>query len=107
MILKDIDELARGLLIRECVCPNRSTNRGLRIMKFMKKLACAAAVAMSFAGAANAEVVLNDWVFNPAGTGFENGQTINEYLDVNGNAFIQLTPTGGNSFSFTEHAVFN
>ena len=76
-------------------------------MKFLKKLACAAAVAVSFAGAANAEVVLNDWVFNPAGTGFTNGQVVNEYLDVNGNAFIQLTPTGANSFSFTEHAVFN
>jgi hypothetical protein len=76
-------------------------------MKFMKKMACAAAVAMSVAGAANAEVVLNDWVFNPVGTGYDNGQEINEYLDVNGNAFIQLTPTGGTSFSFTEHAVFN
>ena len=76
-------------------------------MNFMKKLACAAAVAMSFAGAANAEVVLNDWVFNPGGTGYANGQEVNEYLDVNGNAFIQLTPTGGSSFTFTEHAVFN
>ncbi|MFC5458561.1 flocculation-associated PEP-CTERM protein PepA [Massilia niabensis] len=76
-------------------------------MKFLKKLACAAAVAVSFAGAASAEVVLNDWVFNPAGTGFTSGQVVNEYLDVNGNAFIQLTPTGTNSFSFTEHAVFN
>ncbi len=76
-------------------------------MKFLKKLACATAVAMSFAGAASAEVVLNDWVFNPAGTGFANGQEINEYLDINGNAFIQLTPTGGSSFTFTEHAVFN
>jgi hypothetical protein len=28
-------------------------------------------------------------------------------LDVNGNAFIDLTATGGTSFSFTEHAVFN
>jgi hypothetical protein len=76
-------------------------------MKFLKKLACATAVAMSFAGAASAEVVLNDWVFNPNGGGFEAGQQINEYLDVNGNAFIELTPTGGNSFTFTEHAVFN
>ncbi|MFC5459143.1 flocculation-associated PEP-CTERM protein PepA [Massilia niabensis] len=76
-------------------------------MKFLKKLACAAAVAVSFAGAANAEVVLNDWVFNPSGSGFAKGQTVNEYLDVNGNAFIQITPTGGSSFSFTEHAVFN
>src|SRR5690349_15311789 len=76
-------------------------------MKFLKKLACATAVAMSVAGSANAGVVINDWVFNPAGQGYASGQEINEYLDVNGNAFIQLTPTGGNSFSFTEHAVFN
>jgi hypothetical protein len=75
-------------------------------MKLLKKMACAAAVALSM-GVAHAEVVLNDWVFNPTGGGFAGGQTINEYLDVNGNAFIQLTPGGGTSFSFTEHAVFN
>jgi hypothetical protein len=76
-------------------------------MKFLKKLACAAAVAMSVAGGANAATVLNDWHFNPNGGGFTGSQQINEYLDVNGNAFIQINPTGGNSFSFTEHAVFN
>jgi hypothetical protein len=76
-------------------------------MKLVKKLACAAAVALSFAGSANAGIVLNNWVFNPTGTGFGGGQTINEYLDVNGNAFIQLTPTSASSFSFVEHAAFN
>ena len=76
-------------------------------MKFLKKMACAAAVAMSMASAAHAGPVLNDWVFNPIGGGYESGQQINEYLDVNGNAFIQINPTGGSSFSFTEHAVFN
>ena len=76
-------------------------------MKFLKKLTCAAAVAMSMASAAHAGPVLNDWVFNPNGGGYEAGQEINEYLDVNGNAFIQITPTGGTSFSFREHAVFN
>ena len=75
-------------------------------MKLLKKLACAAAVAMSM-GAAQAAPVLNDWVFNPTGGGYESGQVINEYLDVNGNAFINLTSTGETSFSFTEHAVFN
>jgi len=73
----------------------------------LKKLACAAAVAMSVAGGANAATVLNDWVFNPTGGGFTGGQQINEYLDVNGNAFIQINPNGGSSFSFTEHGVFN
>ena len=76
-------------------------------MKLLKKIACAAAVAMTFAGAANAATVLNDWRFNPVGTGFAGAQEVNEYLDVNGNAFIQINPTGGSSFSFTEHAVFN
>jgi hypothetical protein len=76
-------------------------------MKFLKKLACAAAVAMTVAGGANASTVMNDWVFNPTGGGYTGGQVINESLDVNGNAFIQITPTGASSFSFAEHAVFN
>jgi hypothetical protein len=76
-------------------------------MKFLKKLSCAAAVALSFAGAAQAGPVLNDWVFNPTGTGYATGLPVHEYLDVNGNAFIQLAPTGGSNFSFNEHAVFN
>ncbi|MBD8528930.1 MULTISPECIES: flocculation-associated PEP-CTERM protein PepA [unclassified Massilia] len=75
-------------------------------MKLLKKMVCAAVLATSM-GVAHAESVLNNWVFNPTGGGFAGGQRINEYLDVNGNAFIQLTPGGGTSFSFTEHAVFN
>jgi len=76
-------------------------------MKFLKKLTCAAALALSFNAAHAGGVVLNDWVFNPNGGGYVAGQTVNEYLDFNGNAFIQLTPTGTSSFSFVEHAVFN
>ena len=76
-------------------------------MNAFKKLICASAVALSMAGAANAGPVLNNWVFNPTGGGFAGGQVINEYLDVNGNAFIRLTDTGNNNFNFTETAVFN
>jgi hypothetical protein len=76
-------------------------------MKSLKKLACATAVAMSLAGGANAATVMNDWVFNPTGGGFTGGQQINEYLDVNGNSFIQINPSGGSSFTFREHGVFN
>jgi hypothetical protein len=75
-------------------------------MKLLKKLACAAAVAVSM-GVAHAQPVMNDWRFSPNGTGFAGAQTIRESLDVNGNAFIELTGRSGNSFSFTEHAVFN
>jgi hypothetical protein len=75
-------------------------------MTFLKKLGCAAAIALA-AGAAQAEVVMNDWTFNPVGTGLAKGQEINEYLDVIGSGFIELKATGGASFSFTEHAVFN
>ena len=75
-------------------------------MTFLKKIGCAAAIALA-AGAAHADNIMNHWDFNPAGGGKANAQDINEYLDVNGNAFIRLTPTGGTSFSFTEHAVFN
>lgn len=76
-------------------------------MNFLKNLGCAAAVSLAIAGTASAGPVLNDWVFNPNGGGFAAGQTVNEYLDVNGNAFIQIAPTTGNNFSFREHAVFN
>lgn len=76
-------------------------------MNFLKKLVCAAAMTLCTTGAAVASPVLNNWVFNPIGGGFAGGQVINEYLDINGNAFIQLTPTGGTSFSFTETGVFN
>jgi hypothetical protein len=76
-------------------------------MKSLKHLGCAALFAMSAAGTAQASILMNDWVFNPAGTGFAAGQEIGEYLDVNGNGFIQLTPAGGTSFTFREHAVFN
>ncbi|WP_162244864.1 flocculation-associated PEP-CTERM protein PepA [Massilia sp. Leaf139] len=68
---------------------------------------CAAAMALGSTGAAIASPVLNNWVFNPTGGGFSNGQVINEYLDINGNAFIQLTPNGGTAFAFKETAVFN
>ena len=76
-------------------------------MKLFKKLICAAAVAIATTGAAHAGPVLNNWVFNPSGGGFDGGQVINEYLDINGNGFIQLTSTGNGGFSFKETAVFN
>lgn len=76
-------------------------------MKLIKKLATAAAVSFAMVGAAHAETVLHNWVFNPAGTGFAAGQTVNEYLDINGNALIQLAPTSGTTFNFSEHGVFN
>ncbi|MFC5461370.1 flocculation-associated PEP-CTERM protein PepA [Massilia niabensis] len=76
-------------------------------MNSVNKLICAAALALSTTGAAIASPVMNNWVFNPTGGGFAGGQVINEYLDFNGNAFLQLTSTGGTSFSFKETAVFN
>jgi hypothetical protein len=50
---------------------------------------------------------MNDWQLNPTGTGTAGAKTIHEYLDVNGNSFINLTATGGSQFNFTEHSVFN
>jgi hypothetical protein len=75
-------------------------------MTFLKKLGCAAAIALA-AGAAHADNIMNHWDFNPTGGGKANAQDINEYLDINGAAFIQLTATGGSSFSFAEHGAFN
>jgi hypothetical protein len=76
-------------------------------MKLFKKLAVAAAVSLAMVGSASADVIMNNWKFNPLGTGVATAQTINEYLDVNGNSFIQLTATSASTFNFVEHAVFN
>jgi hypothetical protein len=80
------------------------------VMKIMKKLVCAVAVAASMMGTAQAGAVLQDWVFNPAGAaggGYGSGFTVLEYLDIIGNAFVQLTPDAtGPTFSFTERATF-
>ena len=74
-------------------------------MNLLKKLGCAAAIATAV-GTAQAPPVMNNWTFNPNGGGLANGQKVKEYLDVNGNAFIQLNASG-KSFTFTEYAVFN
>jgi hypothetical protein len=76
-------------------------------MKSLKQLGCAAVLGLATLGSAQAAILMSDWVFNPTGGGFAGGQAINEHLDVNGNAFIQLTPSGLTSFTFKEHAVFN
>lgn len=76
-------------------------------MNFLKTLGCAAALAFCATGTAQASLLMNDWVFNPNGGGFKAGMAINEYLDVNGNGFIQLKATSATSFTFSEHAVFN
>lgn len=75
-------------------------------MNFIKQLGCIAAFA-TFSTSAFASPVLNDWVFNPSGTGYQSGLKVNEYLDVNGNGFIELKRTSSTTFSFAEHAVFN
>ena len=75
-------------------------------MKFLKKLAGAAALSFAFAGAAQAATVLNNWVLNPAGSGFSSGEKINQYLDLNGLAFIQITASADGSFTFKENGTF-
>ncbi len=76
-------------------------------MKLLKKLAAAAALSFAFAGGAQATEVLNNWVLNPSGTGgAAAGETIKQYLDLNGLAFIQITPTTGNAFTFKENGTF-
>lgn len=79
------------------------------IMKFMQKLACVA-TALAMASSAQAAGILNNWILNTTGVGGAAAPAsvqVNEYLDITGNAFIDLTPDGAGGFSFTEHAVFN
>lgn len=80
-------------------------------MHRFKKLIIAAGVMMAFSSAASADVVLKNWEFDPNGPGGAGPVTVNEYLDVNGNGFIKITPTGdgslGSSYNFTQYSVFN
>lgn len=78
-----------------------------QVMYKFKQLIIAASVTMAFSGAASSAPVLNNWQFDPNGPGGTGPVTVNEYLDVNGNGFIQITPTGGGNYSFTQFSVFN
>jgi hypothetical protein len=76
-------------------------------MKFLNKLACAAAVAMTFTGAASAAQVLTDWRFNPNGGGF---RCCSKRRRIPGRQRPVVHPADANgrrSFNFVEHAVFN
>ncbi len=75
-------------------------------MKFRKLTVLVALTTALGAGVASADVVLNDWYFNPAGSGLGTARQISQYWDITGNAFIDLTDLGGGNFSFTEYGVF-
>lgn len=75
-------------------------------MKDLFRLASVSAAAVVLAGSVQAATVLNDWYFNPNGTGLGSATQIHENLDFVGQGFIDLTPTGANTFNFTEHAAF-
>lgn len=76
-------------------------------MKFLKQTCTAFAAIAAIGASGSASAVLNDWYFNPVGGGYATAQQINEYLDINGNAFIDITPVGGPNFVFSEFGVFN
>jgi hypothetical protein len=72
-------------------------------MTILKNLAAALATVVLATGTAQAGTMLNEWVFNPVGQGFDSGQLVNEYLDTNGTSFFQIERTGGTSVAFREH----
>ena len=75
-------------------------------MKLLAKLACAAGIAYATISAAYAGTVINDWYFNPNGTGLATATKIHENLDFVGRGLILITPTGGSTFTFKEFATF-
>jgi PEP-CTERM motif len=75
-------------------------------MKILSSLACAAGIALATIGSAQAAAVVNDWYFNPNGTGAATATKISENLDFTGQAMILITPTGGGNFTFKEFATF-
>ncbi|WP_077035751.1 flocculation-associated PEP-CTERM protein PepA [Pelomonas sp. KK5] len=75
-------------------------------MKTLSKLACAAGLVFAMIGAARADAVVNDWYFNPNGTGIGGATPIHEQLDFIGAGLIIITPTSATNFTFKEYAVF-
>jgi hypothetical protein len=77
-------------------------------MTISKKLAAAlATVTLAASAAQAAPIPLNEWVFNPAGQGFESGQMVSEYLDTNGTSFFEVDHRGGTAVAIREHAALN
>lgn len=81
------------------------------MMKTMKKLLAGAAVAASlFSLAAPASATLTNWYVNTSGGGFAGATHVNDYLDLNGQSYINNTFAGpiapGQSFTFNEYGNF-
>jgi hypothetical protein len=81
---------------------------GMKIVSPSKRLAALALVAALAPAAASAQIFLNDWSLNLTGTGgAAAGTTISEYLDFVGASYIETTPTGATTFSFTNNGAYN
>lgn len=75
------------------------------ITKFTKFASSAiVAGALALPSAASASMFLNDWYLDVDGDGDK--VQVNEYLDFIGNSYIQLSPTGPNSFTFADNGFF-
>lgn len=74
----------------------------------LRKLAVTAAVTgvLALPAAASAQTFLNNWFFDADGGGAGSATQINEYFDIVGNSYIQLSPTTGDNFTFLEDGVF-
>lgn len=74
---------------------------------FLKKslLGVAASTALMASGAAHA--VLTNWWLDTDGAGAAAAVQVNQYVDLNGQALVQNTFTGGGNFNFNEVGFFN
>lgn len=70
------------------------------------KLASSAALvgALALPSVASSSTFLNNWYLDLDADG--NKVQVNEYLDFTGNSYIQLTPAGGNNFTFADNGFF-
>ena len=56
--------------------------------------------------AGNAHAFLTDWQFDADGAGSGSAVTVSEYLDLLGNAYIQVDDSDPNNITFQEDGVF-
>jgi hypothetical protein len=74
---------------------------------FLKKSLLGVAASTAIMASGSAHAVLTNWWLDTDGVGGNAAVQVNQYVDLNGQALVQNTFTGGGNFNFNEVGFFN
>lgn len=75
-------------------------------MKLFKQTLAIVVTVGALTGAGSANAYLQNWYFDADGAGGAGATAVSEYIDLNGNAFINLSYTSPTTFNFNESGRF-